>query len=410
MFGKSKVNISSNYIWNAIAGTLDAAEAVILSMMITRITGLNDAGILTIAFATANLFVTIGKYGVRSYQVTDQEGLSFNTYLYTRYVTVLLMLLLSAGYVINGIWNRNYSFYKAGSIFCISLIFAIEAIEDVYWGACQKANRLDIGAKMFIIRWIGILFSYFVSMLITGNLLISSCLAAMTSLIIFIVCKSKIPTRFISSRGTLQLKKVFKDCLPLCAANFLNYYICSAPKYAIDKYMDEETQACFGFVAMPVFVIGLLSTFLYAPILVQWSERWNKKETEKILRSIGQQILAIIGISIMCIGGAYLVGIPFLSMLYNIELNGYKRELIFMMSGGGILAIVNLLIVMLTIMRKQIYIIGCYGIVSLLAVICFPKAVLFYGTCGAAIMYDILISVLLIILGGIMVRTIVVTH
>ncbi len=400
----------ANYIWNMAAGVLDAAEAVILSMIITRITGLNDAGIVTIAFAISNLFVTVGKYGVRSYQVTDYERLTFKTYLYVRYITVLLMMLFSAVYIINGIWNRGYSFYKAGSILCILLIFAIEAIEDVYSGACQRANRLDIGAKMFIIRWTGILLTYWIGMLITKNLLVSSSAALVVSFFLFMMCKSKIPIEFMSSEGDLQLVRVLKECLPLCIANFLNYYLCSAPKYVIDKYMNEDMQACFGFVSMPMFAIGLLSTFLYAPMLVKWLDRWNRNEVKRMIKSILWLVFIIIGMTVVCTWIVYLIGSEVLSILYSTDLSGYKAELLFMMGGGGIQAIVNLLVVVLTIMRKQIYIIACYAIAAVLAGVCFPKAVLAYQTCGAAIMYDIVITILLIMVGIVLIKTILNTR
>ena len=63
-----------DYIWNTVAGLINAAEAVIMSMFVTRIIGLADAGRLTIAFAIGNLMMTVGKFGVRNYQVTDIEN------------------------------------------------------------------------------------------------------------------------------------------------------------------------------------------------------------------------------------------------------------------------------------------------------------------------------------------------
>ena len=50
-----------------------------------RTPGISDAGILTIAFAIANLLVNIGKFGMRGFQVTDvRNQYCFNTYLSSR--------------------------------------------------------------------------------------------------------------------------------------------------------------------------------------------------------------------------------------------------------------------------------------------------------------------------------------
>ncbi len=57
---------ADGYLWNVAAGLVNAGEAVVLSMVVTHTTGLEDAGILSIAFAVGNLMMTVGKFGVRS--------------------------------------------------------------------------------------------------------------------------------------------------------------------------------------------------------------------------------------------------------------------------------------------------------------------------------------------------------
>lgn len=392
-------NVKRNYIWNTIAGLLNAAEAVVLSMIIVRTTGLGDTGILTIAFALANLLVTVGKYGVRSYQVTDSTGISFRSYLYARYVSVSLMVVFSVGYLMIGTMTGSYSLYKSGIVLLMCLIFAVEAVEDVFWGYFHKAGRLDIGAKMFIVRWLGILLTYAVGVSLTKNLLWASVAAFSVSLILFWICRKAIGETIDYDSYQWQMWRILKDCLPLCLSGFLNFYICNAPKYAIDRYMDDETQACFGFVAMPVFVIELLSTFLYQPMIVGLSIKWNQGETGKIVKGLLRQLLLIAGLTVVCVAGAYLIGIPVLSLIFGTDLREYKKELLLMVSGGGGLAVANFMVVLLTMMRKQIYIIVCYVIVALSAVVLLPKAVMSYQTGGVAFVYDILITVLFVILG-----------
>ena len=54
-----RILMKKDYVFNTIAGLIDASEAVIISMIITRTTGLTDAGYVTIAFAVGillNLF------------------------------------------------------------------------------------------------------------------------------------------------------------------------------------------------------------------------------------------------------------------------------------------------------------------------------------------------------------------
>ena len=98
-------NIQKNsYLWNMIGGLLNAGQSVLILMVITRVAGIDDAGIFTIAYASANLFLTIGNYGMRSYQVTDvNHRFSFGDYLGSRITTSVIMIAVSITYVLYGI-------------------------------------------------------------------------------------------------------------------------------------------------------------------------------------------------------------------------------------------------------------------------------------------------------------------
>ena len=88
---------------------------------------------------------------------------------------------------------------------------------------------------------------------------------------------------------------LLKVCFPLFAGAFLSFYIGNAPKYAIDAMLTDELQACYGFIAMPVFVVGLLNNFIFNPILFRMSMLWKKgKKKEFVLRTACQ--VGIVGI------------------------------------------------------------------------------------------------------------------
>ena len=56
----------NSYIWNIIGGLINAFQSVIILIVLTRVLDIEMAGIFTIAWAIANLAITIGKYGVRN--------------------------------------------------------------------------------------------------------------------------------------------------------------------------------------------------------------------------------------------------------------------------------------------------------------------------------------------------------
>lgn len=406
---RGKTATKRDYIWNTAAGLLNASEAVLLSMLVTRVTGLEDAGILTIAFATANLLGAIGKYGVRNYQITDQGNYSFHVYFRLRVVTVVSMILISIVFVLYGVFMRGDSVYKMGTVLIMCLIFAVEAFEDVYWGLYQKNGRLDIGAKMFVFRWSGIMLTYLVLLPFTRNLLHTTAAALLVSLILFLVCKYQTYPRFRQEPEKEYKESIVslgRECLPLCLMGFMTFYMSNAPKYSIDAYMTERDTACWGFVSMPVFVVGLLSSFLYQPIIVSIATAWREGRYEQIVRKIKMQTGIILLLTCLCVLGAYLLGVPVLSLLYHTDLAAYRTELLLLVGGGGVLAGVSFFVVILTVMRLQRYIITGYGAGAVLSFCMFPVIVRRWGTFGAAVCYGGIMLLLAVMFGTIVIKRI----
>lgn len=395
-------NQKSNYIWNAIAGIINASEAVILLVIITRTNGIFDAGILTISFAIANLLVNIGKFGMRGYQVTDvRDQYSFNTYFTSRLVTTITMLAVVILYLTYGIQCKQYNLDKVGIIFFICTIFATEAFEDIFAGLFQKIGRLDIGGVIFSVRWLIIITVMGTILINRKNLLTASIAGMITSIVcstVLIIYSYKKICRKPLRIDFHDVISLLRSCIPLFLTSFLQFYIINASKYAIDRFYTEDIQAYYGFVAMPIFVVGLLNSFLYQPILVQLALRWEKGDIRGVIRQVWIQLSVTVAITVICLAGASIVGIPVLSYLYHTDLNAYKKELLILLLGGGFLAVIGFATVLLTIMRRQNWILYAYFFASVLALIFTNKMVKTYATIGAACAFLITVSVLSILL------------
>lgn len=399
----SKKNIEINsFIWNMAGSMLMAFQSVIMLIILTRVLGLVEAGIFTIAYANANLFLTIGKYGMRNYQVSDiKQEYTFSDYYYSRVITTILMVLFSIIFIVYTGMENHYSLEKSLIILWMCLFKTIDSIEDVYHGLYQQNDRLDIAGKALTIRMLITIVFFGSVLIVTKNLLITLILSTILSCIIFFVltkiCNSPFKNIKPKSKNKEHIKKLLQICFPLFLGTFLAFYIGNAPKYAIDNILNDELQACYGFIAMPVFVIGLLNNFIFNPMLFKMSLLWEQKRTKKFLEMILIQLGIIIGITIICIGGAYLLGIPILSLLYNTDLSNYKIELIILLFGGGFLALSGLLVSIITIIRFQKSISIGYTFVAVLAFVLSTPFVEKYSIMGATILYLILMILLCLI-------------
>ncbi len=409
-------NTKKDYIWNTAAGLINAAEAIIMSMVVTRVTNLTDAGILTIAFALGNQLINIGKFGMRNFQVTDaRKQYSFSIYLKCRLITVAAMILATICYLIYAASLMGYSSDKIYAILLICLIYAVEALEDVFWGYYQLRDHLATGAQLFCARWITILLVFAITLIFRKDLVTSLLAAFLVSVIVFAFMVlhtfSGISTDLSllnalkpAAGDAVRIRSLLFCCFPLFGNAFLSFYVNNTPKYAIDACMSDEVQACYGFVAMPVFVIGLLNNFIYQPTLVNMALEWRERKLVQLVKRIQRQILIIIGLTVICLIGAYLLGIPVLSLLYSTDLTDYKTVLMILLLASGFLALAGYLGVILVIMRCQKEMLITYCVVALTALLFMTRVVRIYGTVGAAIAYTMLMILVCLIYGVVLIK------
>lgn len=392
-----------SYIWNMIGSMLNAFQSVIMLMILTRILGLVEAGIFTIAYANANLFLNIGKYGMRYFQVSDvNKQFTFQEYLSSRIISCLLMIVVSVLYTIYSAYSGSYTLNKTLIIIWMCLFKVVDAIEDVYHGMYQAQGRLDVASKIMSLRMLVTIILFSACLFVFKNQLIALIISTIITTILAFVFIKMTYSSFNITSNELSKNKVLlllRLCFPLFAGAFLSFYIGNAPKYAIDSMLSDELQACYGFIAMPVFVIGLLNSFIFNPMLQRISLLWKDRKVKRFVEEVLIQVGIIFVITIICIIGAYLVGVPVLSWLYNTDLSPYKNELLILLLGGGFLGLSGLLNAVITIIRCQKSLMFGYLIISALALLFSNSIVGTYGITGASVLYVVLMVGLCLIFG-----------
>ena len=368
-------SLAGSFFWNSLGGILNAGQSVLVLMVITRVLGLAAAGVYSIAFATGNLFLYLGEYGVRNVQVSDlTEQYPFRDYLAHRVLTVFLMLALGACCCVFSYGRGTYSLEKSLTVFAMCLLKAVDCIEEVYEGRLHQRGRLDLAGKVMTVRLVVSIGGMLAAAVLFHSLLIATDIAAAlaaVSAFCMLFCYRKevaFTPGLVSRRNVGALMRV---CFPVCAANFLQFYLINAPKYAIDAAMEETVQAQYNFIAMPVFVIQLLGMFLYQPVLGRMSAAAANGDRRALLSDIRKIVLGILVIAAVCLAGAWVLGIPVLSLLYATDLSSFRSEL------SGFLCAV------LTILRRQSAILVIYAAGAVLSLILTGQMVRSSGILGA---------------------------
>ncbi len=364
-------NMKRNIVfWNAFSAMMNSFQTMVILMIVTRMGDKTDSSIFVMAYAVGNLMIHIGKYGVRQYQVTDvEEKYSFLAYLRARYVSMAFMFAGIAGYLGINAWVNDYSFDKTIVILMICVLKAIEAFEDVYHGRMQQKGRLDVAGRILGIRLCSFILMYVILYVATKNLVMTTFISLVFTAVMAIVLNGSVAGKFVGKQNEKQssgVKNILLECLPLCICMCLNMYIANAPKYTIDSVVNDEVQTAFNIVFMPVFIIALLANFIFQPILKNLGELWAENKRNKLVSTTIKLTGIVIAVDMVITFVGSFIGNPVLGAIYGVDLKKYDMELIIFMLSGGIIALQNLYIMVITTVRYQKYMIYGYIFTALI--------------------------------------------
>ncbi len=384
---KQEILTKKIFIWNIVGCVINSAASFILLAFVTRTVTTAEAGYFSVAFATAQLLLAFGKYGVRAYQATDVNcSISFQAFVLNRIITSIGMMIASVIYVI----LSGYSIYKATVVICVCSIKVVDAIEDVFHGELQLIGKLDVAGKLLTVRNLFTIFCFGVLMFQTHKLIITCSTTAILSLVVCLLLNVYAIIKAKGRSQNCQLQQiftVFTQCFPLFIGSFLSILVYNMPKYAIDYFAMEEIQTAYNIIFMPAFGINMVSEFIFKPLLTPLAHFWTERKIYEIRMIIIKLFFAVVGITIIILIGGYICGIPLLEFIYGISLLNYRKELLLLLAGGGFSAAVYLSYNLLTMMRVQKLVFPGYVGGALLAMIIAWTFVQKSGITGAALTY-----------------------
>lgn len=385
----------ASYFWNMAAYTGSSFQSMLLMLVISRRGNAADTAIVSIAFTVASMLLLVGKYAIRNYQVSDTKAeYTYGDYTRARNVTMLWMCIASAVYLAFCFFYKEYSAEKTICVILIAAVRFLEAAEDSLHADFQRHGRLDIAAKIWAVRIWAYIISFAVLYLITDKLPAAAAGSLVVAVILFIVLNYAVYDFFPkdNSYDRTRIRGIIKNCFPLAASTLTTAYIASATKYTVDAVFTSEAQACFNIVCMPVFVITLLSNYIYNPIIKSMAELWNVGHIGKMKRMIWKQVFVLTvftGIVVLC--GEWF-GVRFLEIVYKVELDQYRIEFALLMIAGDAIAIFSFLTMISTVIRRQKMLIYV-SLAASLVLIAGNKAILLrYGVRSMCLFYALTVA------------------
>ncbi len=389
----------SSFIWNMLGSSCYSISSFFFLIVVTRICGVEEGGFFSLSYATAQLLLTIGRYGMRTYQATDLRfEYSFSEYILSRTATVLIMLLA-------GILYSAISFDGAYLLMSVLIVAmkAIDAIEDIYHGRMQQLYHVAEMGKSQFFRNLYTSVCFTLCLLASRNLLFTLWITVLSSLLFCIILNQVIMNHIpaeIDGNHRLSYRaagKLLYSCTGLFLGTFLSLYLFNIPKYAMAGLLEMEYQTYYSILFMPTFVMTLLCEFIFKPTITSMAGYWFSNQKARFSKTVLTCFLLIAAFTLIVIAGGHFLGRYLLELIYGVNLSPYKLDFVILLLGGGINAAVYLTYNILIAIRYDKSIKLVYGVTALLCVIVVKPMILQWGMLGAALNH-LLSSILLLLL------------
>ncbi|MFQ8867135.1 MAG: lipopolysaccharide biosynthesis protein [Eggerthella lenta] len=235
-----------DYVWNTVGVGAWGMVFPILTVVVTQLVGVEQAGMFSLAFVTGTLLMILANYGVRTYQVSDvTEEHSFSDYQINRLITCAFMVLVGVAYCM----VRGYESQMFTISLGVYLYKMVDGLADVYEGRLQQVDKLYLSGVSQAFRSVVVLVVFSLCLLITRNLAVSCIVMAVAAIATFLVLT--FPLAMFETPKSKRwnfgsIVELFKQCFPLFIALFLYAFIDNMPKFVMEGVLSYDNQLYFN--------------------------------------------------------------------------------------------------------------------------------------------------------------------
>ena len=387
-------NKKRDFIWNLIGTSINSFNSLFFMIVINHINLKSEAGVFTYAYSLICLFFILATFYNRVYQISKSDKFSSKDFILYRVLssifTVIIVFLFS---IING-----YNLFKLSVIMLICLFRMIEAISDAVYGVLQyKGYLYKSGISLSLKGIIGLigftLVDYF-----TKSITLALVSLIILNLAFFNFYDYKNVKEYLNGKVSFNnILLILKETLPIFIYSFLAMYVANICKYMLDYFDTEEAQNIFGIIFMPSTVIGLCSAYIVVPIITSLNDLLKSKKYKEFSKLVSKMMIILVGVGMVAIIAAYVLGIPILNILYGMDLSDYKNLLLLVLVGATFYTLANVysqVLVLLNVHKMQTLI---YVVMSIISTLICYFLISSYKLSGSVYSYVTFMFILLIL-------------
>lgn len=382
-----KVSLKENTLWYTMGTMCSSATSFLLMIYVTRILGVDEAGVFSISYSVGQLMLSIGWFGTRQFQVSDiNEEFKFSDYFSLK---IFMTIIMMVGCLIYSVF-LHFNTYKMLVTFLYCLFLICDVFADLFSARFQQVDKLFLSGMSYIIRILGYNLVILFSLLCFKNLIVAIVLAMIYSALELTFFDLQLIKRISQIKMEFHLDKIIqliKNCFPLFISSFLTTFIVNVPKNAIELNFDSSVQTYYNIIFMPSYIINLFCMFIFVPLYTSIANTWLNSTKDKFINTVVKLMIFDVLLSLIVFAGCYFLGIPLLELVYGVDLQSVKSSFLILIIAGCFTSMNSILSYIFTVVRRQRFMIYIYVVAMVLAQISVKTLTLNYGIFGASLDY-----------------------
>jgi len=373
-----------NNLWMLIATMLFAPFSAIMVLITTRLVGIETAGMMQYSVAVTAILVQIVLFSTNQIQMVDiHEEYSFRTYLGLRTFTSVLASLV----LILFLFIVRFEQTHAIILLLYFFIFLTDGYVNVFMTDFHQKGKVRIMGRMRASGFAGVLAAFFITVLITHNVVMSLLAAGVLLLIIYVIWILYYREHFGAMRTKYDfsaMKRLGLAVTPILVLTFAMNFLIAAPSIYLGEFDTIDMVAILAILVAPpqLFMVLVHALVLGSPV-PETSDAYSSGDLGRFRRRIHAKLLFTFGMSIPFVAFTYFLGAPILSWLYGVDVSPYRIHLAITSIGGIFATTTPIIGLSLVIMQKQKQYMYAYIATSLITGPLVAVLVWLYGIHGA---------------------------
>ncbi len=306
-----------NVSWIFVANLIVSFTKWLLLVIIAKLLSPAEVGAYSLAFAIGAPITLFANMKLRSLYITERKN-DFSDYNNSRKLLSLISIIVLTAI---GFFIYPQYFYI---ILFVGLMKVFDLQSDLYYALPHKEENMSYIAKLLILKHIITLITFFVSLIMTENLVFSLITQLTIQILFFYLIEKKGIERNYevnSKRFNFgKVKKVILLGLPLGFVQMIFSFNVFYPRYLLEFFESTEILGYFSAIAYILVVGNILMNAVSQNFLPYLSREVKINNYKKFKRVVFIDLsLFSLFLGVLLILFSYLFGEIFLSMFYGKE-------------------------------------------------------------------------------------------